>query len=310
MTTSAVAAALPPAEGWMEVYSLVCIEGYSVPDAAAKLNLPAAKVRQVKNQVLTWLGTNKPLLAERPKEEALKLSEAMARERLEHLYAEAMEAWKNSQHQEVTTRQEGIMARTTRTIKSSHGKVCYLEIAAKISDMLLKIPVRYVPAWMTEGREADAPVRFQLDAGERFQREQARDREQLCGGANPPEEDCSAFLRASLGEPDPMEDAFDAMLNEVETNAEALARFERHKAARARLFSPVQADDSDDDPDGDGADETAFAEVAAETLTAPVQVAEPKPSLLPKHGRRPLTRKERRARQKLLQKAKKRASAG
>jgi len=316
MIASVAPAGSPPAPGWMEVYSLVCVEGYSVPDAAAMLNLPPEKVRQARNQVLTWLATNRPLLPERSKEEAQKLAEALERERLEHLYAEAMEAWKNSQQDEVQTRQEGLMARTTRTVRTSHGKVCYLNMAAKISEMLLKIPVRFVPAWMEEGEAANEPIRFELDAGQRA----ARARNASGMGptaapppASPPEEDCSAFARAAYDDDDPLGPSFDVMLKEFETNGERRVLAEQQMQARARLFTPVQGpeteateEDEDDEEDFDDAADRLFESSANSAVPLPAE----RPSLLPKQTRRPMTRKERRARQKMLQKAKKRNSAG
>ncbi len=322
MVATAWAAGSPPAEGWMDVYSLVCVEGYSVPDAAAMLNLPPAKVRQARNQVLTWLATNKPLHAEKSKDEALRLSEAMARERLEHLYCEAMEAWKNSQQEEVQTRQEGVLARTTRTIKTSHGKVCYLSMAAKIAEMLMKIPYRFVPSWMEEGAAANAPIRFQLDAGERAARQKQAAREAATGGAEerdlrsthaaatPPVGDCSDFVRATYEGHGPLEDAFDAMLGEAERNGDSLRRFQHAMDAGARLFNPVQPPLSDllddDEADEEELDDTVDSAAAEPSGFSAKPQAVQRPSLLPKETRRPLSRKERRARQKLLAKAKKR----
>lgn len=316
MVATVAAAGSPPAKGWMEVYSLVCIEGYSVPDVAARLNLPPAKVRQACNQALTWLATNPPLLAERSKEEALKLSEAVARERLEYLYAEAMEAWKKSQEDEVIVRQEGLMARTTRTIRSSYGKICYLNIAAKISEALLKIPVRYVPAWMEEGEAASEPIRFELDAGERAARagksaeakpKRAKRR------PNPPEGDCSPSAPVTSADADSLQPSFDVMLHEFTSNANGLAAAQTQLQSRARLFTPVQTPDGEpNDEDGEQAEE-AFDDAVDRVLeaTPSVTVAPAKrPSLLPKQTGRPLTQKERRARQKLLEKAKKRSKAG
>ena len=308
MTSSAAPAAVPPAEGWMEVFSLVSVEGQSVPDAAAKLRLSPEKVRHTREQVLTWIARKKPLLSELTREEGRRLSEVVARERLEHLYSVAMNAWEESQEDEITTRQEGVLAKTTRVVKRSHSNIAYLNLAGKISEMLVKIPIHYLPGWLEEGAEADAPIDFQLDAGERYEREQQRRHSEADHHEprrpHPPVRDCSDFAPFEAPNTAQLLDGYDAMLHEVETSAEAIERFRRDPELRARLFSPVQLDEESIDE----ADDELFAEVAQQALERLVRIDEPRPTLQPSPARRPLNRKERKARQRLLAKAKKKRS--
>jgi hypothetical protein len=340
MVASVMAAPSPPAKGWMEVYSLVCVEGYGVADAAAKLNLPPAKVRQIRDGVLAWLATNRPIHSTASREEGRRLAEISAREKLEHLYALAMEAWQKSQEDDVVTRQEGILARTTRTVKSTSGKVCYLNVAAKISDHLRAIPLHFLPGWMEAGSDADADIRFELDAGERAARSQTSrqqtadiaaagfdledvedddedDTDELgdehasaSGSAkrtNPPVRDCSVSLLSGAPGTDELLEGFDVMYNEAESSAASVENFRRDSELRARLFRPVQQGSEQSEMDfvqsAIGGDAEASLEVGKRVDLAV-------PPLLPSGVRRPLTRKERKSRQRLLEKAKKRSSAG
>ena len=323
MVASTAPQIVRPAEGLMEVFSLVSVEGHSVPDVAAKLRIPPEKVRQSRDQVLTWLATNKPLLTAASRDEGLRLAEVAARERLEHLYSLAMEAWQNSQEDEITTRQEGMMARTTRVVKRSHGKICYLNVAAKISDMLLDVPIRFVPGWMEAGAEADAPVRFELDAGERYDRELRRQQENATAAprwtgldhpdagvqpspraSHPPVRDCSPLAASEVPGTDQLLEGFDAMLNAVESSAQCREQFQQSMEARARLFTPVHSDEEDEADE----DELSFEEAAQRVLQQPIAMHEPPRPTQPKSAGRPLSRKERKARQRLLAKRKKRAS--
>gem|GEM_PF-2090054 len=323
MVATAETVSPKPAAGKMEVFSLVSVEGRGIPDAAATLSLPPEQVRQSRDQVLAWIATNKPLLSCVSRDDGLRIAEVVARERLEHLYSLAMQAWEKSQEEEVTTRQEGMLARTTRTIKSSNGKIAYLNVAAKIADMLLEIPIRYLPGWMEEGEEADAPVKFDLHAEEHRARKNrprrqaapvqpgGADAETACrevptADAHPPVRACSRSAASPEADTTELLEGYDAMLGAVEASAESQEHFRQNLEARARLFSPVQSAD-EGEPEVDDADLEADAAdlfTNAGPTSEMANQAAPRPS-----GRRPLSRKERKARQRLLNRRKKRAAA-
>lgn len=150
MVTSTFSSLLAPKQGWKEVYTLRFLEGRPTREVAQMLGISADAVLEIQNRVIAWLAQNSPLFTAASRDEGQKLAEMLARQQLEHCYGEAMRAWDRSQQDEVTIRQEGILAKTTRTTRSSYGQIKYLALAGKISEAMVKVPVRQLPGWADE----------------------------------------------------------------------------------------------------------------------------------------------------------------
>ena len=117
-----------PAERDLEVYRLVMVEGRTTRAAAECVGLSQTRVCQLVERVVQWLGAVLPPAAEGlPDEQRLLLAQQISVSRLDHLYAEAMAAWRES--------------RADASGSSRRGDVRYLAAAMRISLKKAKMPV-------------------------------------------------------------------------------------------------------------------------------------------------------------------------
>ena len=124
---------LPPSERDFELYNLVVIEGASTRAAAGVFGLSQTRVIQIRNRVAEWIASEVPPLASATPAQRLALAADIARNRIDFMYSQAMDAWRASQGQSTTAR-------------SSHGDPRYLMLAARITERSIGVETRIVKA--------------------------------------------------------------------------------------------------------------------------------------------------------------------
>ena len=88
---------LPPSERNFEIYGAVVVEGMSTRAAATAFGLPQTRIVQIRDHVAHWIAAHLPTVRQLPPAQRVALAAEIAEKRLDHLYAEALEAWRQSQ---------------------------------------------------------------------------------------------------------------------------------------------------------------------------------------------------------------------
>ncbi|MDX1944526.1 MAG: hypothetical protein SFU86_03895 [Pirellulaceae bacterium] len=169
---------LPPSERDFEVFYAVVVEGESPQAASERFGLSPARVAQIRQSVSDWLARSAPQARPVPAAQRTELAAEIAEKRLDHLYAEALAAWRKS---------------------PGAGDVRYLALAARIAERGARL------ARQTEGGRANtAPVPRDEDDGESPDDGRVVSRRQVTPLAPPPSElaeyadDASLLLSAQI----------------------------------------------------------------------------------------------------------------
>lgn len=134
----------PPTARDREIYELAVEERVSQADLAERFGLSQGRIAQIVQKVEDWvhtmLGQASPPVAEATEEDPewtpgqrLRVAEQIAYERVEYVYGQAMEAWRESRQDssEVRTRLKGISTIEERITKSQTGKPALLNQAMR-----------------------------------------------------------------------------------------------------------------------------------------------------------------------------------
>jgi hypothetical protein len=260
---------LPPSERDFEMYRSVMFHNQSTRAAAANYGISQTRVRQVLMRVVEFLCLAVPeSLPKTTKEKRLYAAEQIGRMQLEHLYGEAIQMWRKSQEVRSLT-------------SASLGQVSFLNQAMKISVALSRVPVHPLPEFREEegvgNQESGVEGKefAQGDAQSVLRDLLARMQQSGRNGTSPPDRACSK----SSAEQVTAESA--AVKNPAATSASA----------------PVS-----DEPAASDADATRPTCDPAQSVTEPAESGE-SPAVPQRLRDRKLNRRERRARERLLQKA-------
>jgi len=266
---------LPPSERDFLVFELVAIDGASTRHAAAEFGVSQSRIVQIRRHVAEWMGAEVPETPRLTPIQRLRVAADIAERRADHLYSKAMDGWRASQQPE-TRICRGSLGHETQITRERHGDCRYLMAAMRISErqMHLSGTIRKVLSDADAGREGvaregEAPAEPRVQgSGLGVQEEQQE--------SNPPVRACShnepvaANGHPSAAPSDDATDCHDEVCNELEN------RRREFLAALQDDAAPVQS---------------PFTDAGGMRLDGEAAVA---PS-------RPLSRKERRARQRLLE---------
>ena len=264
---------LPPSERDFEVFERVVAQGASTRAAAKEFGLSQTRIVQVRDRVAEWIAAEVPFAERLLPRQRLRLAASIASQRIDYLYSLALEAWRASQGEQTVVREgESGLSRVTR---ASHGDPKYLLLASRLALRQMDVAER-------EARGQKAGDRSQ-EAGNRSQ--EAGDEGQEAGAAeiyesdsvDPPVRDCSASAQALPVVTPSLIVAEDTSRCAHELSDEIESRRRAFLAALAEQMSPVQPPEAD-------------AKAALENKW--------EPDATPSLG---LTRKERRARRRLLE---------
>ncbi len=151
---------LPPSERDFLVFEAVAFGGASTRQTAAEFDISQTRVMQVRRHVARWIATSVPDDLDLTPIQRLRLAAHIAEGRVEFLYSQAIGAWKASQHPH-TSVCRGRLTGETRTTRDSHGDPRYLLVAARISERQLSLAgtARKVMADAEDGsKSAKAPT--------------------------------------------------------------------------------------------------------------------------------------------------------
>lgn len=286
---------LPPGERDFQVFERVVVEGATTRQAAAQFGLSQTRIVQIRQRVAEWIGKEVPPTESLTARQRLVLAGRIAEQRIDFLYSEVMEAWRASQgsHTIIRNGDNG----ETQITRDSHGDVRYLAMAARLSG--LTIPLT-------------AAVERAMPRGERQQDEQA----QAGGSVNdddadqpdcetdairsaPPVGDCSEHVAPPPRGTAAVAQTSGASLCLPEICDEIENRRRTFLAALADDTSPVQPPRID--AGGLLIDQGESDEARPLAAILQVNLDAGNPAGTTATIERPLTRQQRRARQKLLE---------
>ena len=267
-TVEKAAAKLPPSERDFQVFRFVRVETNTTRAAAQVFAISQTRVRQVVSRVAEYLLAVAREGVEEDEEEragSLSVAEQIARMQLEYLYQQAMHSWNDSQ------KMNGLG-------QVSLGQTRYLSLAARISILMSKVPMHAPPRTREEVEEESDDA--QDDA--------------------PPVEDCSVN---AMSRPDGEEPRSPAVAANGDQSA-SYKSFEAIKAeVRRRFLRPaqVEATSGDESPEGSECDADGTGGTAIESQLGDHVRRGPSDHIASDRIRRPLSRRERRARQRELE---------
>lgn len=284
---------LPPSERDLAVYEAVVVECQSTRTAAERFELSQTRIVQIRDRVIEWIAENVPPTPRLTPRQRLHVAEDIARRRAEFFLSEAVAAWHASKEPQTSVRTHST-GQTITTRRSYCGDVRYLTAASRLSEHALKL-IGIVQRFERgiEPRDLASSVREHAEAP-----------------ADHPVGDCS-LEAAPHDEPPPAAD-------EIGHVSEAPAATYDDRTDRRRAFLAGESDVSS--PVHERLDEPAAADEATvgrtfspSALPAPVSPAplsaasltdglEVRPT-----GQRSLSRKERLARRRLLEKLRRKA---
>jgi hypothetical protein len=130
--------ALPPSERDFQVYELVALDAQSTRKAAQAVGVSQTRVMQIHARVAEWLAEQTPQTARLTAAQRLVVGRDLAERRMNRLYGEAMEAWRESKGEE-TIRRDGGFSGDVRITRPSHGDVRYLGQAMRITERAVRM---------------------------------------------------------------------------------------------------------------------------------------------------------------------------
>jgi hypothetical protein len=256
---------LPPSGRDFFVYERVVLELASTRQAAAEADISQTRVRQIVRRVIEWLGETLPEETELSQAKQLRVGRQIAADRLEAHYREAARKWRSTEQPKFAGLAIRIIAAQVR-LPVVAGKY-----EALMADVLEgPLPEEQEPATKSKAAER--------------RRSKVESREQLTKGSTfdptpsaPPVKDCSVHATNSAAAAESAASTSDATPSATPT-CDALSAEAR--AARAAFFAPAQSLACDE------AEATPTLKITPEEIGLST--------------RRPLTRKERRRRQRAL----------
>ena len=276
---------LPPSERDFQVFELVAIDGASTRQAAAEFGVSQSRIVQIRRHVAEWMGAEVPPTPRLTPIQRLRVAAEIAERRADHLYSQAMEGWRASQ-QPQTSICRGSLGNETQTTRERNGECRYLLAAMRITErqMHLAGTIRKVMS------DAEDGSRFNVQGSK------SGEQDADVGGEdaeNPPVRACSHNEAvAANGHPAALA-SVDATDCQDEVSSELENRRREFLAALHNDAAPVHSlladaggmllDSSEMQPINSHASTTALLD---QPVAAPA---------------RPLSRKERRARQRLLE---------
>jgi len=284
---SGAALKLPPSVRDFQVYRFVKFACNSTREAAAEFCLSQTRVRQVLARVIEFLLESAPrvrddtLTDDAAADSRIVVAEQFAREQLEVLYQRCMKAYDDTHHEDA----HGNLL---------PGKIAYLAAAGRITLWMANLPVHGMPAFREDDEQFDPDDRYadgEVDASDPALEQLARQVNEVMSQAaearachspaeeSPPVADCSTN-GLSRGERTPVAPVESVASGPAEGTYKSLDEIKAQ--ARRRFLRPAQSETSQNlEPPTNGDDESPGAD--------------------PPPGRRPLNRKERRARERLRQ---------
>ena len=128
---------LPPSERDFQVFEEVVIGGASTRAAAAMFGVSQTRIVQVRQRVAEWMGAEVPPTPRLTPLQRLRLAAHIAEGRADFLYSQAMDGWRASQ-QPLTSVCHGRLGEETRT-RERHGDPRYLFAAMRISERQMRL---------------------------------------------------------------------------------------------------------------------------------------------------------------------------
>ncbi len=192
-TLSAVGELLPkppPTPRDFAVFHRSTIEGKPTRDVAWQFEISQTRVCQIVKRVRVWLWEVLPELTGQPAtERQVQLARALAADRLEHLYQEALHAWQASLGQRQTTRRVG-NGPLVMTSQSTSRDARYLTAAGRIAllQARLGLPSGILTDAQAELTDENIPEPHPFIGQESLIEPEASQQPH----AVPPSEDCSA----------------------------------------------------------------------------------------------------------------------
>jgi hypothetical protein len=333
---AALQAPLPPTERDFLVFERVVIESATTRAAAEEFGLSQTRVMQIRERVAEWIGSQVPETPRLSPRQRLGLASHIAEGQIDHLYAQAMEGWRKSQGTQTTVRSSD-HGETTIT-KESHGDIKYLALASRIAERKFGVVVKGIEAEgkIREGevcREGEAPAgpRRRQASGVRQHPDDVTptsvvNHREADASRSPTSDplvwDCSRFSAALPAAGMAPIAPRDATADESEVYSEIERRRRAFLAALDNDTSPVQPprvdaggmlreEETGDKKAGDEETEERDFALAAVLPLAPGEREVGRRDAYPtvENGRqdtspttRPLSRRERRARQRMLEK--------
>ena len=135
---------LPPSWRDFEAYRLVKIEQISTREAAKTLGISQTRICQVIERVAAFLVQMAPTtIAAEERPRMLYLAEQLAAERIDHLHSQAMASWQESKRPVTTIREvaTAVNRNAITTTRSSCGDTRYLMVACRLSERAITLPV-------------------------------------------------------------------------------------------------------------------------------------------------------------------------
>ncbi len=288
-----VGGTLPPGERDFQVFERVVVEGATTRQAAAEFGLSQSRIVQIRQRVAEWIGKEVPPTESLTARQRLVLAGRIAEQRIDFLYSEVMEAWRASQgsHTIIRNGDNG----ETQITRDSHGDVRYLAMAARLSGLTIPLTAAVERAMPRGDRQQDE----EAQTGDNANDADPTRRETNTTRSAPPVGDCSenvvpqprvaAEVAASNG----------ASLCLPEICDEIESRRRTFLAALADDTSPVQPPRID--AGGLLIDSSEPDEARPLATILQVSLDASSPSGTTATIERPLSRQQRRTRQKLLE---------
>ena len=284
---------LPPSERDFQVFELVAIDGASTRQAAAEFGVSQSRIVQIRRHVAEWMGAEVPETPRLTPIQRLRVAADIAERRADHLYSKAMDGWRASQ-QPQTSICRGSLGNQTQTTRERHGDPRYLWAAMRITErqMHLAGTIRKVIA---DAREGEAPAEPGVQgSGFRVQEDDAlanQDRLELVN--DHPVRACSHNETVAGNGHPAVANAADATDCHDEVSGELENRRREFLAALRDDSAPVQPPFTDA---GGMLLDSSEMETTNGHASATALFGEPGQATS-----RPLSRKERRARQRILE---------
>jgi hypothetical protein len=307
----------PPSERDFELYLALIAEALSTRAAAARFGISQTRVLQVRDRVAQWLGAAPPPLGSLEPQRRVRLVGEAAMHRMEYLLSQMVEAWHASKGTTTKVRVgEGFNEVTTTC--TTHGDIRYLIGASHLNSGALKL-AEGLEAAVMRVEEASATHSLRTPQATPGTPQAAPGTPQRAfptarDAATSPDGDCSRDEAAPAVVQLAPATQPDATGDEPEVCDEFAARRREFLAALDDDTTPVQPPRTDaggmllDEPDEEAAEEELSVLPLAAGAEAMSGVGGSAPSLTRRVSTgRPLSRKERRARKRLLAKLKRKA---
>jgi hypothetical protein len=179
-----------PSEKALEALRLIDVEQRTTREAAEKVGVSQTRVRQLADQARGFLvGMSPAVKDEGLLNRQLHVAEAMQLERLKYLYRMAMRSFRRSCGVRTTTRvvPDGLGTKETEITTDSYGDVRYMAMAMRISGEMAKVPDSGLlnRAWLAAAGAGEEGLQGGRDE------EGERGGEELGVTKSPPVGDCS-----------------------------------------------------------------------------------------------------------------------